>query len=103
MNYIFKFTHFNKYSKTSFIGTPLKGKHLVYRYLEGLPTTTYSLMVGCHDYCCYPTSCDYVQGVVVGGGTKCPDKSVRKIPINECPDKRSFTVYLKNRNYIDPQ
>ena len=46
------------YSKTSFIGTPLKCKHLVYRDLEVSSTTTYSLMVGCHDYCCYPTSCD---------------------------------------------
>ena len=92
------------YSKTSFIGTPLKCKHLVYRDLEGLPTTTYSLMVGCHDSCCMLTFSNgnegiyntkvckkidiikllqmkhlqtmslYVQGVVAGGETKCPDK-----------------------------
>ena len=43
---------FRQYSKTSFIGTSLKCKHLVYRDLEGLPTTTHSLMVGCHDSCC---------------------------------------------------
>ena len=34
------------FSKTSFIGTPLKCKHLAYRDFEGLPTTTFSLMVG---------------------------------------------------------
>ena len=55
-------------------------------------------MVGCHDYCCYLTSCDYVEGVVVGGGTKCPDKWVPKIPINECPDKRGFTVQKVKTN-----
>ena len=50
-------THYHgyNYSKTSFIGTLLKCKHLVYRDLEGLPTTTYSLMVGCHDSCCMLT------------------------------------------------
>ena len=90
---------FYRYSKTSFIGTPLKCKHLVYRDLEGSPTTTHSFMVGCHDYCCYPTSCDYVQGVVVGGETKCPDKWVRKIPINECPDKRGFTFSEATEGY----
>ena len=34
--------------------------------------------------------------MVVGGETKCPDKWVGKIPINECPDKRGFTVYGNN-------
>ena len=36
--------------------------------------------------------CHYVQGVVAGGETKCPDKWGCEIPINECPDKRGFTV-----------
>ena len=34
----------------------------------------------------------YVQGVVAGGETKCPDKWGCEIPINECPDKWGFTV-----------
>ena len=36
----------SEYSKTLFIGTPLKCQHLVYWDFEGLPTTTFSLMVG---------------------------------------------------------
>ena len=57
----FSFKNSN-YSRTSFIGTPLKCKHLVYRDLEGLPTKTYSLMAGCHDSCCMLTfSNGYVQ------------------------------------------
>ena len=51
------------YSKTSFIGTPLKCKHLVYRDLEGLPTTIYSLMVGCHDSCCMLTFSNGNEGI----------------------------------------
>ena len=32
-------------------------------------------------------NCNYVQGVVAGGETKCPDKWGCEIPISEDPDK----------------
>ena len=31
--------------------------------------------------------CHYIQGVVAGGETKCPDKWGSEIPISEDPDK----------------